>query len=216
MFQLESVGVFTCIYWGGRVSHQFWIWDEHRLAWLCEIFTGLEANGCYSATVRYLHIHSNWILFQQRKELDKIIKKCLEEAQPSCQNKMLAGDVSANYWFIHILHLSFVVYHTDISKIHCIACRHYRFMTFLLEGGGNGGGVTGHEAAKPLTVVQDCVSTIANVKPLDSLWRPLESFWPVCRSKNGIFLTGSWVIFSFFLIRHWDISNCLWQTNQVL
>lgn len=42
-------------------------------------------------------------------------------------------------------------------------------MTFLLEGGGGGGGVTGHEAAKPLTVVQDCVSTIVNVKPLDSL-----------------------------------------------
>lgn len=120
-------------------------------------------------------------------------RTCLEEAQPSCQNKMLAGEVSANYWFIHILHLSYVGYHADISKIRCIARRHYICITFLLEGGRDGDGVTGQE---PLTVVQDCVSTIASVKPLDSLWGPLESFWPVRCSKNWIFLTGSWVIFS--------------------
>ena len=49
------------------------------------------------------------------------------------------------------------MYHTDIVTIQCHITLHV--YDLISVGGGDDGGVRGKEAGKPLTAVQECVST---------------------------------------------------------
>ena len=59
--------------------------------------------------------------------------------------------------------------HADNSRPRVISHSDYMLhdLTFISGGGGDGGGVTGEKSAKPVTTVQDCVSTFSNLTPLD-------------------------------------------------
>lgn len=69
---------------------------------------------------------------------------------------------------------------------------HVYDLTCISGGGGNGGGVTGEKAAKPVTAAQDWVSTFVNVTQLDILKETTEQFsssvnhenWTQTKSKD--------------------------------
>lgn len=65
----------------------------------------------------------------------------------------------------------------------------------------------GEKAAKPMTTVQDCVSTFVRVKPLDIL----TVFIPVCGEK--IWLTRVWTSPALFLVakREKKMIWCFWS-----
>lgn len=73
----------------------------------------------------------------------------------------------------------------------------------------------GEKAAKPMTTVQDCVSTFVRVKPLDIL----TVFIPVCGEK--IWLTREWTSPALFLVAKREKKNdmmflisCCFQSEE--
>ena len=71
--------------------------------------------------------------------------------------------------------------HLDIStKCQVTFTLHVFDLTFTSGGGGDGGGVTGEKAAKPVTAVSDSVSTFASKKQLEMInflnMTPLDMF----------------------------------------
>lgn len=99
--------------------------------------------------------------------------------QPSRLDTM-AVNLSANHGHAHI-----PAYHIDFSANRVTSRSHYMFVTWLLsqEVEEGGGVVTGKKAAKPVTAVQDWVSTFAG-----DLW---VDFQPcLCRQKTGSCVCG--------------------------
>ena len=71
------------------------------------------------------------------------------------------------------------------------------YMTVILRGGGDGGGVKGENAAnKPVTTVQDCVTTCVSMELADIFKETRENFH--FRDKKLIFWWRSWTIGVFF------------------
>lgn len=127
-----------------------------------------------------------------------IVKGCFHKALCACLSRvhsylweptdeMSTVNISANHWYITThLYVSYFTHHITMTL-------HIYELTFISEGGEDGGGVTGEKAAKPVTTVGDCVLTFVSATPLDILQGNLGTIYSFCLwlQNHDIFIETS-------------------------